>query len=219
LGYDVSYPNKADLPKPGAFAIVGLNGTNAATFNPYFKRQLAWAEQSTGGTDQPKAAVYVHTANPGPSVPDWPQSGENDNGVCRGDNTVACAVEYGKGLAERDIAHLGSANVHTVWLDVEGAEDGYSWQPSTTKNAAAVEGMVEEFEANGKAVGIYSGAYDYQATLGNTKQAVGLTGLPDWILGATNAADAQANCRVEGFTGQVVIAQIAGATLDKDIVC
>jgi hypothetical protein len=220
-GYDVSYPNQTNLPKPASFAIVGLNGINAATFNPYFKRQLAWAKQSTGGSDQPRAAVYVHTANPGPTVDDWPTSGKNAVGTCDGSNSLACAYEYGEDLAKKDMAHENSTGpiVHTVWLDVEGTEDGYSWQPNTTSNATVLEGMVDGFESQDNTVGVYSGISDYKDTIGTTPNNSNLNGLDDWVLGATTEQAAKANCHVEGFTGQVVIAQIAGATLDKNITC
>ncbi|HVV66680.1 MAG TPA: hypothetical protein VHB72_01255 [Candidatus Saccharimonadales bacterium] len=223
IGYDVSYPNKTNLPKPGAFAIVGLNGINAATFNPYFKRQMAWAEKSTGDTGSPqvpKVSIYVHTANPGPTVPDWPTTGKNAAGTCNGDNSPACAYQYGENLAQNDIAHEGDTNVDTVWLDVEGTEDGYTWQKSKASNATVLEGMTQGFENHGDTVGIYSGTYDYNLTIGGVKETGGLTGLPNWILGATTLHDAKANCHPQlGFTGKIVMAQIAGPTLDKNITC
>lgn len=76
LGYDVSYPQGGTtLPKTRAFGIVGLNGTLANNANPYFTSEFSWAEGSIGGTSQPKASVYVHVADPGNTVPDWPESG------------------------------------------------------------------------------------------------------------------------------------------------
>ena len=73
-GNDVSYPqcNKS-LPSSHAFGIVGVNDGIANTTNPCFSSELAWAASSTGTTSQPKASLYVNTANPGNlGVADWP---------------------------------------------------------------------------------------------------------------------------------------------------
>ncbi|MEO8282285.1 MAG: hypothetical protein ABI568_02585 [Pseudarthrobacter sp.] len=65
-GNDVSWPQcgKA-LPKGQTFGIVGVNNGLANTSNPCLATELSWAGSSTGAAGQPKAALYVNTANPG----------------------------------------------------------------------------------------------------------------------------------------------------------
>src|SRR3954470_21778159 len=79
-GYDVSYPQcGTTLPTDQAFGIVGVNGGLATTANPCLGSQLAWAWRSSGAvTTQPKAQVYLNTANPGQirnQVTTWPHEG------------------------------------------------------------------------------------------------------------------------------------------------
>jgi hypothetical protein len=106
-----------------------------------------------------------------------------------------------------------------VWLDVEGTEDGYTWEKNTTGNTTVLEGMTAGFEHASDKVGIYSGEGDWSNTIGDTPKSSDLAGLPDWILGATTMSSAEDNCHANGFTGKIVLSQIAGQTLDQDIAC
>src|SRR5215207_8526310 len=67
VGYDVSYPQcDSSLPRDRAFAIIGANGGLSTRANPCLAAQLTWAWGSSGWvTSQPKAQVYLNTANPG----------------------------------------------------------------------------------------------------------------------------------------------------------
>src|SRR5262249_44599895 len=102
-GNDVSWPQCGKpLPRGQLFGIVGVNNGLANNTNPCFAAQLAWANTSTGLTVQPKAALYVNTANPGLAGSWWPASnvygGEtifNPYGSCDGKDTAACAYMYG----------------------------------------------------------------------------------------------------------------------------
>ena len=66
VGYDVSYPQCGTaLPSARAFAIVGVNGGLSTKANPCLSTQLRWAARSNGSvTTQPKAQLYLNTANP-----------------------------------------------------------------------------------------------------------------------------------------------------------
>ena len=67
VGYDVSYPQcGTTLPRDRAFGIIGVNGGLATRANPCLTQQLSWAWGSSGSVLlQPKAQVYLNTANPG----------------------------------------------------------------------------------------------------------------------------------------------------------
>jgi hypothetical protein len=220
-GYDVSFPQcDGELPNDQAFGIVGLNGTLANNFNDCFEEQIAWAKTSSGESSQPAVAIYVHIGNPGSKAAShWPQEGSNRYGICNGGDTLACDYEYGANLARADIqeaAGYGAATLMT-WLDVE---PNYSWQKDTTRNVAAMEGMVNAFENAGAPVGIYSNADIWQQLAGAVPDSSELSGLPNWVLGAGSLEEAKANCRTAGFTGEVVLAQIAdNVQIDRDITC
>lgn len=135
-GYDVSYPQcGGSFPTGQSFGIVGVNGGLANDLNPCLgpyqggavgTSELYWAQatsnglpSSTGGL-QPKAGLYVNTADPGnlyggQQVADWPSSGSNVYGTCTtttvttssgtdtvGADSTACAYQYGWDRAQAD---------------------------------------------------------------------------------------------------------------------
>ena len=139
-GNDVSYPQcGTTLPSGQAFGIVGLTGGVADTLNPcvgpsssypsYTQSELYWAvATSSGVSTQPKASLYVNTADPGnvyngTVIADWPTTGGNTTyGSCAtttvslstgtvtvGANSDACAWQYGYNMATRDAGWLASA--------------------------------------------------------------------------------------------------------------
>ena len=65
-GNDVSYPQCGiTLPTGQAFGIVAVNDGLANTTNPCLAAEIAWAQTSTGAARQPRASLYVNTADPG----------------------------------------------------------------------------------------------------------------------------------------------------------
>src|SRR3712207_9589381 len=80
VGYDVSYPQcGTSLPRDRAFAVIGVNGGLSTKTNPCLTQQLTWAWGSSGAVlSQPRAQLYLNTANPGqivPQVATWPKAG------------------------------------------------------------------------------------------------------------------------------------------------
>lgn len=161
-GFDVSYPQcGSTLPTPAAFGIVGVNGGLANDSNPcfgpsstypsYSQSELYWAlTTSVGGTSQPKASLYVNTADPGNMVSgkpiaDWPTSGGNSTyGTCTtttvtsrghtytvGADSDACAWQYGYDKAQQDAAWLVSAadaiNTQQQTVSVPDTPASYIW--------------------------------------------------------------------------------------------
>ncbi len=136
-GYDVSYPQcGSSLPSSPAFAIVGVNGGLADDQNPclgptssypsYIQSELYWAvTSSVGGTSQPKASLYVNTADPGyiyngTIIADWPTSdclpgslpctlitnGTGTSCTTTNEDSSACAWQYGYNMAVQDAGWL-----------------------------------------------------------------------------------------------------------------
>jgi hypothetical protein len=231
LGNDVSYPQcNKPLPNNPAFGIVGVNSGLANSTNPCLQTQLAWAQKSTGGTGQPKAAVYVNTGNPGDvlaqyQVQDWPSSSvaADPYGQCSGTYTdnMACSWEYGYERAQADASNRGVANPSTYqwWLDVETYN---SWTSRPDNNTATLEGMTYYFQSVlGSRVGLYSTAVQWAEITGG---AVGLTsnlgGLDSWLPGATSAAMATSYCNLAPLTlgGHVTLTQYSTHS-DYDVSC
>ena len=267
-GNDVSYPQcGSSLPASPTFGIVGVTGGLANDLNPCFgpsstypsykESELYWAVASaTGGTSQPKASLYVNTADPGNVyngvvIADWPTSSLSTDPytACTtttvtlsghthtvGENSDACAWQYGYNMATQDSAWLGTAaslingqeTLVTVpgtaksypwWLDVETAN---TWQSDTTMNVADLQGMIAGLQAAGATkVGAYSTSSQWDTITGGTSSSSGaLYQIPNWIPGARALSGAQANCAEPSFTGgTVAVTQWFGHPDDGDYAC
>jgi hypothetical protein len=218
-GNDVSYPQcTAALPSGQAFGIVDVNAGVANTTNPCLAVEITWAQNSTGATRQPKASLYVNTANPGNhGVTDWPVNNndpitknpvKDPYGTCTGQNNPACAWQYGWDLAELDAQTRGVLDPggYRWWLDVETIN---SWQSSAQGNRADLEGMVSYFRHIGGTAGIYSTVKQWDPIVGTVRSTSALYRLPDWIPGAKTLSNAQKNCRLAPLTsgGTVMVTQ------------
>ena len=162
-GNDVSYPQcGSSLPASPAFGIVGVTGGLANDLNPcfgpsssypsYAESELYWAVASaTDKSSQPKASLYVNTADPGnvsngTVIADWPTSSSSTDphGTCTtttvtltgdsytvGANSDACAWQYGYNKATQDAAWLGSAasaiDSQSPPVTVRGTAKSYPW--------------------------------------------------------------------------------------------
>ena len=144
IGNDISFPNCGGrFPTGQAFGIVGVNGGLANNANPCLgpyqnggvsTSELYWTvATSSGATTQPKASLYVNTADPGNTsngqpIADWPKSGSTPYGDCMqtpittstgaalvGENSPACAYEYGWERATQD--------AQTFFMDAAQAVD------------------------------------------------------------------------------------------------
>jgi hypothetical protein len=101
----------------------------SSSYPSYKQSELYWAEAtSSGALSQPKAQVYVNTADPGNwyndhPIADWPTSGTNSYGTCQtttmtsssgttytvGQDSTACAYQYGKDRASQDLGYVKGA--------------------------------------------------------------------------------------------------------------
>lgn len=235
-GYDVSYPqcNQA-LPSGQAFGIVAVNEGLPNNTNTCLADEISWAQlssgaSSSGASKQPKAALYVNTADPGNhGVTDWPVNNTDPlygfqvwdpYGTCKGGNGQACAWLYGRNMAELDAKTRGVQNPGSYrwWLDVETAN---SWQQNTVSNRADLEGMAAYFLHLGARVGLYSTPKQFQPLTGTVKPGSPLYRLPDWVPGANTLAQAKKNCRMAPLTagGKVTVTQWKTKPANSDFSC
>jgi hypothetical protein len=247
-GNDVSYPQCLSspssqtraLPTGQTFGVVGVNGGLANTTNACFAAELSWARGSSGGTGQPRAALYVNTANPGAVSASWPTSNtdpggapvSNPYGTCtvdpstnRGADTAACAYVYGYSRAHDDVTQrLGGERSADFlwWLDVETTS---SWagvdestpprtpSPSaTTANLADLEGMTAYLRGTGATVGVYSSVYQWGQIVGQVPSSSSLQGAPSWLAGYSSVAAARTGC----VTGQPLVGGTVTMTQFED---
>lgn len=230
-GNDVSYPQCGKtLPVGQAFGIVAVNEGLANTTNPCLATEITWAQASSGGTSQPRIALYVNTGNPGNhGITDWPTD-NNDPftgtpvadpyGGCTGADNQACAWQYGWNMAELDAQARGVTGPggYRWWLDVETIN---SWEHSTGNNRADLEGMVAYFQHIGGKAGLYSTARQWGPIVGTVGPGSRLYRLPDWIPGAKTLAKAKANCRLAPLTrgGSVTVTQWTAKSVNSDLAC
>jgi hypothetical protein len=158
-GDDISYPQcGAAFPSGPAFGIVGVNGGLANDLNPclgpsarsYRKAELYWAAAvPSGAASQPKASLYLNTADPGnlykgTPIADWPTSGTTPYGACTtttvttshgtftvGRNSPACAWQYGDNKATQDVSWVTAAakaiNALKPPVTVAATAGSYPW--------------------------------------------------------------------------------------------
>jgi hypothetical protein len=237
-GYDISYPQCGSTPAAGqAWGVVGVNGGLATTGNPCLPSQLAWAWQSSGTVPtQPKAQLYLNTANPGEirnQVTTWPKSGATPYGTCTGGNTTACSWQYGWERAQNSVTSFFTpaatdarvdANPadYTWWLDVETSN---TWQSGSSaalaRNRATLEGMTKYLTGRGAKVGLYSTASQWKAIAGSVGTGSALRPLNSWLAGATSASGARSSCTKPPLVagGAVLMTQYVSGGLDGDVSC
>ena len=264
-GNDLSYPQCGTVfPSSPAFGIVGVTGGLANDLNPclgpassYLSSELYWAAAApAGGTSQPKASLYVNTADPGnvyngTPIADWPATGTTPYGACTtttvttstgprtvGQNSPACAWQYGYNKAVQDVSWVssaasaidaqsppvqvsGSAGAYPWWLDVETVNTWQSGTAGQAMNVADLQGMIAALQQAGASpVGAYSTSSQWNKITGGTTSSSGsLSGIPDWVPGARTLSGAKSNCGLASFTaGRIAVTQWSGHP-DNDYAC
>jgi hypothetical protein len=238
VGYDVSYPQcDTSLPRDRAFAIIGVNGGLSTKANPCLREQLTWAWGSSGSVAaQPRAQVYLNTANPGQlldQITTWPERGATPYGSCNGTNTAACSWQYGWERAQNSVVSFftpaaRAARVdslpsrHVWWLDVETMN---SWQSGSAaalaRNRATLEGMTAYLVSRGARVGLYSTNQQWAQIVGTVPTTSLLAGRDSWLAGATSLTGAQALCARPSLVprGRVTLGQYVQGGLDRNTAC
>jgi hypothetical protein len=217
--------------------VVGVNGGLSTRANPCLAEQLIWAWGADDGVpEQPRAQVYLNTANPGQlrdQVTTWPTSGLTPYGSCDGTNSAACSWRYGWERAENSIESFfvpaarsarvdGRTSSYTWWLDVETMN---TWQVGGTdaqeRNRATLEGMASYVLAYGGQVGVYSTGQQWSRIVGEVPEGSPLLGRDSWLAGATSASDAREACDESPLApgGQVTLSQYVQGDLDRNESC
>ncbi|MCU1574688.1 MAG: hypothetical protein JWO93_2770 [Micrococcaceae bacterium] len=228
VGNDVSWPQcgKA-LPTGQAFGIVGVNNGLANNTNPCLVTELVWAAKSSDTTGQPRAALYVNTANPGTAGSWWPSSNTyagttvpNPYGTCGNSAGAACSYIYGwaKAYDDANTRGISSPSTYTWWLDVE---TGNSWSTDTAANRADLEGMAAYFASIKAVTGIYSTTSQWTQIVGTVPSGSRLYQLNSWLAGARTLTGAKHNCSSAPLTGggHVTLTQYVSGSFDYDYSC
>jgi hypothetical protein len=237
-GYDISYPQCGSTPPAGqAWGVVGVNGGLATTGNSCLPSQLAWAWQSSGTVPtQPKAQLYLNTANPGEirnQVTTWPKSGATPYGTCTGGNTTACSWQYGWERAQNSVVSFftpaaraarvdSQPSRYVWWLDVETVN---TWQFGSAQafenNRATLEGMTEYLLDRDAQVGIYSTHEQWSQIVGAVGKTSVLAGLDNWLAGSVTAREAAEACAEDPLVpgSQVALSQYVRDELDRNKSC
>lgn len=238
VGYDVSYPQcGTSLPTDRDFAVVGVNGGLSTLANPCLAAQLRWAWGASGAVPaQPRAQVYLNTANPGElrgQITTWPTRGATPYGICTGANSTACSWQYGWERAQNSLDAFftpaaraatldGRPTSYIWWLDVETMN---TWQSGSSdalaRNRAALEGMTALVTSRGGSVGIYSTNQQWTQVVGTVPPGSTLAGRDSWLAGAPTPADAQSACSKPPLSpgGRVTLTQYVQDGLDRDNSC
>jgi hypothetical protein len=238
VGYDVSHPQcGTTLPTARAFAIVGVNGGLATRTNRCLAEQLSWAWRSNGVvTAQPKAQLYLNTANPGQVrhlVTTWPATGSTPYGSCDGTNSRACSWQYGWERAQNSVvsffrpaaraARVDSQPVrYTWWLDVETMNTWQEGSPEAlARNRATLEGMTAYLVSRGAKVGLYSTGQQWAQIAGSVPSGSNLAGRPSWLAGSTSLTDARSDCADTPLVprSRVTLTQYVVDGLDRNHSC
>jgi hypothetical protein len=213
-------------------AIHGSHGNSPADINTCAAALVDWAGNASGQTNGApiqKVMTYTTISNP-KGDPEytgatWPKDGDSPYGGCDGSDTSACAYRYGMSRAEFDANILPQSTSLFRAIDIEA--EGYSWQKGGTlaeqeHNRAVVEGYVARSRELGTSdLGIYASTEDIASLLGPIQASSNLVSLPVWYrANARNVPQAQAACSLKSFTGgQVIMTQIVGGAIDRDLVC
>lgn len=210
-GYDVSYPQcpATEVPAGAAFSVIGVNGGRAFTTNPCLTTE--WQ-----GARLPRA-MYLNSgylaANATRVTADCQQLSQYQALSASGRTAYAIGCSESQD-AFAAVRAAGGGSVLMVWIDVEAAN---SWEPSALDlNRIALQAEIDQLEAAGRLVGIYSTFSDWQTIFGTwTPDGI----VADWVAGQSP----DVACAAPGFTGHPVwLAQAAtwpGSGFDSDWAC
>jgi hypothetical protein len=238
VGYDVSHPQcGTDLPDERAFVVVGINGGLSTRANPCLREQLIWAWESSGAVDeQPRAQLYLNTANPGQlldQVTTWPEDGSTPYGECTGTNSTACSWQYGWERARNSVVSFftpaaraarvdSKPSRYVWWLDVETMNTWQFGSPAAqARNLATLEGMTEYLLDRDAQVGIYSTGRQWSQIVGEVDDDSVLADLDSWLAGSVTADQARDACSDDPLVpdGDVVLSQYVRDELDRNTSC
>src|SRR6266702_6470201 len=184
IGYDVSYPNCAQIFPKGAFGIVGANYGKAFTKNPCLSHEFSWAN-----TLQPQiASLYMNLNAPIGSTASRGLTGPSMiTGTCLSEDQLCQSFNYGYHAAEYAYTYALESRIAVPfwWLDIETEN---SWFDNPLVNVSVIRGAIAFFRGGispnnmlipgkGLSVGVYSTPYMWQEITNGSS----LGHLPSWI--------------------------------------
>ena len=211
FGWDISWPQcGAKLPDGGyAFAVVGVNDGHQFSENACLVEEFKWAlrHNSVG-------SLYVNV--------NWPSVAEESAGrlaqvagsKCPATDLPCQAYWWGRRGVEDSLAIAAKHHISVPmwWLDVETTN---RWTKDPALNTFVVKGAIEGMQAAKVKVGIYSTQYQWGVITGGYAP-----GLPTWVAGPRNAAEAPPYCSLaKSFGGGTPWLVQFPNGLDGNILC
>src|SRR5579884_2184713 len=170
-GYDISnFQCGAPFPSGHAIGIVETVGVPFGHLASCFNQEVQWAGAGLN------LYIFLGYGTQAQAEP--------------GCSSNACNYGYAAALDAFSKAQSAGADVNvTWWLDVEGP--GQYWSSSDIAgNKAVIQGAVAALRGQGiNNVGVYSTSYQWPQIVGSWQPQY-----PQWVAGATSAADAQSWC-------------------------
>jgi hypothetical protein len=209
-GFSVSFPQcaKAMPTAPYQIAIVGATGGRAFYENGCLANQFAWARAASSAP-----GLYMNLNAPSGRAAGRGMAGPA--GACDAEDQSCQAYNFGYNAALHAVAYARSQGVTAPfwWLDVETEN---TWSDDRALNARTIQGGIDGLRTQGLNVGIYSTTYQWNEIAGSFKP-----GLPVWVAGPANRAEAQRTCaRNEGFGGgTVALAQYPNGSFSGEYAC
>jgi hypothetical protein len=209
FGWDVSWPQCGmRLPAGGyAFAVIGVTDGHQFSENPCLASQFRWALRhgSVG-------SVYMNVN--WPSRTDEPGLDQRFADVCTPHELPCQLYWWGRrGVVDAlGVAAKNHVSSPMWWLDVETTN---RWSPDPRLNELIVKGAIDGLQAAHVKAGIYSTQYQWGQIVGGFSP-----GLPTWVAGPKNAAEAPAACApARSFGGGTPWLVQFPNGLDGNIVC
>jgi len=212
-GYDVSWPqcsgdSARNMPAGHpSYVILGLTDGAGHTVNPCLNSQLDWAR--SGGV---RTGAYLVA-----SYPSRLQQSVASNGFygqC-GRSRLCRLRNDGAAQADDAVATMRAAGLRSprVWIDVE-FRHSYAWSRNNTANAAVIQGIVRELQADHMPMGVYSTSLMWRDIVGAYRLDV-----PNWLpSGDGRPQHAMAMCSSTATGGVTWLVQYTRG-LDSDLTC
>ncbi|HVX23902.1 MAG TPA: hypothetical protein VG992_00970 [Candidatus Saccharimonadales bacterium] len=242
FGYDVGRPQcERSLPAHADYAILSLFMGYPGHFDTNcVARFMSWAQTATPQHGK-YGGYYINVSDPGPKGNLWPTNNldpaghavKMPDGICAGDNSLACSEQYGYNMAWRAdhlafrpaAAQIGdqlSLAHHVVFMDVEGEGEG-AWETGAQgreHNQAAVLGNALYLRSVGAIPGLYGSHDVVPALIGQVATDSPLHGLPEWHAQGYGQHGAEAVCASSWFDdGPTWLGQFVRHGIDVNVNC
>lgn len=182
-GFSISWPQCGEpVPAPPyQVAVVGATGGRAFYQNPCLASQFAWTRAASVAP-----GLYLNLNAPAGRTAARGLTGPM--GTCASEDLACQSFNYGHNAGLHAVAYARSQGAAAPfwWLDVETEN---TWSENRPLNARVIQGAIEALRAQNLGVGIYSTRFQWNEIAGSFSP-----GLPVWVAGARNRAEAPSFC-------------------------